>query len=151
MRLAAFSSALVLGLGLAAAASAAPAAGDAARGKTLFDQRCMVCHNADKGGPNGVGPALWGVYGDKAANVPGFNFSDKLKASNLTWTPETLDKWLANPQALVPGTKMAIAPNNPGDRADLIAFLKTRADAPAAPKKVERHERHERRERGGRR
>jgi cytochrome c len=131
MRLAAFSSALVLGLGLAAAASAAPAAGDAANGKKLFDQRCMVCHTSDKGAANGVGPNLWGVYGDKAADVPGFNFSDKLKASGLVWNPETLDKWLTNPQAVVPGTKMAIAPNNPAERADLIAYLKTRADAPA--------------------
>lgn len=133
MRVGAFSSALILGLGLAGMALAAVPAGDPAAGKKAFDQTCMICHNADKGGPNGVGPALYGVYGDKAANVPGFSFSEKLKASKIVWTPDKLDAWLQGPMNLVPGTKMSIAPiTSATQRADLIAFLKSRSDAPAA-------------------
>ena len=67
---------------------------------------CKAC-NSSKPGDNGIGPSLAGVYGTKAGEVPGFEFSDALLKSGLTWDDKTLDTWLTNPQAMVPGTKMS--------------------------------------------
>jgi cytochrome c len=99
---------------------AVQAAGDAARGAVLY-QGCEDCHSIDK---NDVGPLHRGVVGRKAGSVPDYDYSPALKNSNIVWTEDNLDKWLTNPQGLVPGTKMFFQVNGAKDRADLIAFLK---------------------------
>jgi cytochrome c len=105
------------------AAGTANAAGDAARGETLY-QGCQDCHSIEK---NDVGPMHKGVVGRTAGTVPGYNYSAALRNAKIVWTEANLDKWLTNPQGLIPGTKMFYQVNNPQDRADLIAFLKERA------------------------
>jgi cytochrome c len=67
------------------------------------------------------------VFGRKAGSVPGYDYSAALKASNIVWNDTTLDKWLADPQAFVPGTKMTFSVDDAQDRADVIAFLKDKA------------------------
>jgi len=99
------------------------AAGDAAHGATVYRQ-CMICHSLDK---NGVGPSHRNVFGRAAGSVANYNYSAALKASNIVWNETTLDQWLADPQALVPGTKMMYSVDNAQDRADVIAFLKEKA------------------------
>jgi len=103
-------------------ASAGPAPGDADRGKALFEKRCTGCHSLDQ---DKEGPRLRGVYGRAAASVPSFAYSDALKASHITWNNDSLDKWLAGPDAFVPNNDMAFHVPKPEDRADLIAFLRT--------------------------
>src|ERR1700761_5259763 len=130
-----------LAVGAARAAAIDPAMGgpgNAAHGEVLFKQRCAICHQPDPGGKNGVGPALYGAYGRKAGQAPGFTYSDNLKASGMLWTPEKLNQWIQKPSSLVPGAKMVLAPvSAPQDRADIIAYLATRstnvikAEAPA--------------------
>jgi cytochrome c len=99
------------------------AAGNAARGQILY-QGCQDCHSIEK---NDVGPMHKGVVGRTAGTVPGYNYSPALRNAKIVWTEENLDKWLTDPQQLVPGTKMFYEVQNPQDRADLIAFLKERA------------------------
>lgn len=94
--------------------------GDPARGETLY-QGCMDCHSIDK---NDVGPKHRGVVGRRAGTVADYNYSPALKNSGLTWDEATLDRWLIDPSALVPETKMFYAVESPQDRADLIAYLK---------------------------
>jgi len=94
-------------------------------GRTVFVQ-CTACHTATKGGANMVGPNLYGVFGLKAGTQPAsFAFSDPLKASGITWDAASLDRWVADPMAMVPGTKMAfIGVKDPKDRVDLVGYLK---------------------------
>jgi cytochrome c len=108
---------------IAAAVGGPPAtAQDAAKGAEVYQDRCGSCHVL-----NGVGqgPNLLGVVGRKAASVAGFNYSDAMKVSGLTWTPANLDKFLAGPTKLVPGTAMRAMVADPADRRDLIAYLAT--------------------------
>lgn len=119
---------LVAFVALAAAvtfSASALAQGDAAAGKKYFDQVCSLCHSAQKG-VNKIGPSLWGVYGTKSAEVPGYQFSDALKKLNVTWDDKTLDNWIKDPRAMAPGTKM-IFPGVPTEqeRQNVIAYLKT--------------------------
>lgn len=109
-------SSVALGL---AGARAAPPAGDPVRGQALY-QVCMGCHGLDE---NDVGPRHRGVVGRPAGAVPGYAYSAALKGSGLVLTPANLDRWLTNPQALVPGAKMFFSVASPQDRADLIAYL----------------------------
>jgi cytochrome c len=116
-----FGLAFVMALGAATAAHAA----DANNGKTIFG-RCAICHTVQKGGGNGLGPNLFGVVGRKAASLPSFMYSGALKASGITWTPDKLKMWIAGPQRLVPGTKMAFGGlSNTSQIADVIAYLST--------------------------
>ncbi|NMN03090.1 MULTISPECIES: c-type cytochrome [unclassified Novosphingobium] len=87
--------------------------------------RCAVCHDNTKGGPNKIGPNLYGVVGKKAGtHAPTFKYSDGLKKSGLTWNAATLDKWIENPRALVPGTMMAFPGlKDPAKRAELVGYL----------------------------
>jgi cytochrome c len=101
----------------------ANAAGDVARGEALY-QGCEDCHSIEK---NDVGPMHKGVVGRPAGTVPGYNYSPALKNSKIVWTEENLDKWLTDPQKMIPGTKMFYEVDKPQDRTDLIAFLKERA------------------------
>ena len=97
---------------------------DLAKGEALYAM-CRSCHTYVPGGTNLTGPNLWGTFGAKAAHVAGFNYSDALKASGLTWDIATMDKWLENPRGLVEGTKMSyIGMKKPEDRVALIAWLK---------------------------
>ena len=135
-------SALLLFAGAAQAQAIDPAMGgpgDPVHGQVAFKAHCAICHQPDKGGKNGVGPALYGAYGRAAtASTNGFAYSDKLKASGVVWTPEKLNQWIQRPASLVPGVKMVLPPvTNPQDRADIIAYLKTESDVkdePAADK-----------------
>jgi cytochrome c len=94
-------------------------AGDAAHGKTLY-QACSACHAVDD---NDIGPKHRGVVGRRAASVSDYSYSQALKNSGLTWDEDTLDRWLTNPSALVPGTKMYFKLDDPQSRADVIAYL----------------------------
>jgi len=102
-----------------ATASPAAAAGDATSGKALY-QVCMGCHSLDD---DDVGPRHRGVVGRAAGSVQGYAYSSALKNSRIVWDRATLDRWLTNPQTLVPGTKMFFAMPNEKDRADVIAYL----------------------------
>ena len=107
---------------LMAATGAAHADGDAARGEKRFEE-CAACHKTEPG-VNNVGPSLHGVFERKAGELPDYRYSPALQKSGIVWNDETLDKWLADPQALVPGTKMFFDVKSPQDRADVIEFLK---------------------------
>jgi cytochrome c len=102
--------------------AAAHADGDPARGEQRFVD-CAACHAPQPGVAN-VGPSLQGVFGRKAATLADFRYSPALKRSGITWTPETLDTFLADPQKAVPNNRMPYAGMpDPADRADLTAFL----------------------------
>src|SRR4051812_19609053 len=116
----------VVAAAVLALAGAARAEGDAARGEQRF-QECAACHKLEPG-VAAVGPSLRGIMERKAAALPEFRYSPALKRSGLTWTPETLDAFLADPQKLVPANRMPFAGMpDPGDRADLIAYLRRAA------------------------
>ena len=94
--------------------------GDPGRGKTLY-QACQACHSIDE---NDLGPRHRGVVGRRAGSVEDYGYSIALKNSGLTWDEPTLDRWLINPSALVPGTKMFFQIGDAQSRADLIAYLR---------------------------
>jgi cytochrome c len=101
---------------------AARADGDAARGEARF-QDCAACHRLEAGA-NNVGPSLHGIFARKAGEIADFRYSPAIKRSGIAWTPEMLDKFITDPQALVPGNRMPYAGMaNANDRADLIAYL----------------------------
>ena len=112
--------ALAAGLALAAA-PAARAEGDAGRGASLYESRCTGCHSLDA---NRVGPKHRGVFGRRAGSAAGFEYSPALRNATIVWGADTLERWLADPQALIPGQRMNIRVAAAQDRADLIAFLK---------------------------
>lgn len=102
--------------------AASAAGGDAAKGKTVFT-RCLICHTVEPG-VNRLGPSLSGVVGRPAASVTGFSYSPAMKAAKLKWTAENLEQYIANPRAMIPGTKMVfVGIPNATDRANLIAYL----------------------------
>ena len=94
---------------------------DAARGETLFKQRCAMCHSV-KGKGGKLGPDLTAVVGRKAGSGS-FTYSPAMKASKVIWKPATLDAYLAAPMKMIPGTRMAIAVSKPDERAALIGYL----------------------------
>ncbi len=104
-------------------ASAWALKGDAERGEQLY-QACTDCHSLDQ---NDVGPRHRGIYGRKAGSLADYSYSKALKSSNIVWNEETLDKWLTDPQAFVPGVKMFFHLDKAQDRADVIAYLKEKA------------------------
>jgi cytochrome c len=115
--------ALVSALFVLGLAAPAVAAGNAARGKEVF-QRCALCHSLAEG-ENGVGPSLHGLFGRKAGTAPDYNFSKAMRNSGIVWNETSLKKYLADPQAAVPGTKMESgAVDNPQALDDLLAYLK---------------------------
>ena len=105
-----------------AAAGPALAAGDPVAGKAVYAQ-CAACHSLD-GETSPLGPSLKGVVGRKAAADETYTYSPPMRRAAVSWTPETLDAFLTDPQAVVPGTKMPFAGlPAPKDREDLIAYL----------------------------
>jgi cytochrome c len=117
---------VVLGIALAVmmASGAATADGDAEQGKQVF-RKCAACHSIEKG-VHRTGPSLANIWGQKAGTVEGFRrYSKALKGSDAVWNEKTLDQWLANPRALIPGNRMIIRGMEDGaERANLIAFLR---------------------------
>jgi cytochrome c len=96
-------------------------------------KKCTSCHSPEKGGKNGTGPNLWGVIGRKVAATDGFNYSSALKAKGGEWTWDALLPYLVAPAAAVPGNKMAFAGvKDAGELADLLVYLRTLSDTPAA-------------------
>lgn len=103
----------------------AMAAGDAEQGKALFSTHCGFCHSTEAG-KNQMGPSLHAVYGRQSGQLPDFSYSAPFKAAAHKWDAASLDRWLSNPAAMVPGTLMMF----PGlasaeDRQHLIVYLKT--------------------------
>lgn len=106
----------------------AQAAPDALRGEQVY-ARCQACHAlaADR-----VGPHHCGLFGRLAGSVPGFDYSEAMKKSRIVWNDATLDRFLAMPLAVVPGSAMTYAGiADPAERADLIAYLKQANGTPA--------------------
>ncbi len=97
------------------------AAGDAQRGSVIYQSKCATCHSIDY---NGMGPAHKGLFGRKAGSQADFDYSAALRAVNFRWDETTLNKWLTNPEKMVPGQKMGFSVASPKERADLIAYLK---------------------------
>jgi cytochrome c len=93
---------------------------------------CQTCHTFEKGGPNRVGPNLFGIVGDnRGEGRNGFNFSAAMKAKGGTWTFDDLNQFLTNPKAFIPGTAMGFAGiSKDSQRADVIAYLRTLSDNP---------------------
>ena len=115
----AFVSAFLCACGLLSA-SEGPSQGDAQRGKLVFEKRCTGCHALDR---DREGPRLKGVYGRAAGTVAGFDYSDALKKAHIVWNGETLNQWLTDPDAMVPGNDMEFHVAKPDERADVIRFL----------------------------
>ena len=98
----------------------------------MIAERCGACHDWTKGGPNKIGPNLYGVVGRPRASHPGFEYSAAMKAKGGTWTYPDIFTFLKQPALFVPGTKMSFAGlPNPKERLDVIAFLRMQADMPA--------------------
>jgi cytochrome c len=109
---------------LACAFAPAGAAADAVRGESLY-ARCVACHAL---ATDRVGPRHCGLFGRAAGSVTGYDYSPAMKRSTITWNEKTLDRFLAGPLLMVPGSTMTYdGVPDPQDRADLIAYLK-RAD-----------------------
>jgi cytochrome c len=98
--------------------------GDALRGKDIFEKRCTGCHAMDQ---NREGPRLRGVFGRTSGAVPGFEYSPVLAKAHIAWNETTLEQWLADPDALVPGNNMEFQVAKPQERRDLIRFLRDSA------------------------
>lgn len=113
---------------LAGLAGPAPAA-DLTRGEQLF-RKCVSCHTLEANGRNRVGPRLHGLFGRQAGGVADFRYSEALKNSGIIWTEQTLNAYLKDSEAFVPGTKMYGGLSLDQDREDLIAYLKSATGAP---------------------
>lgn len=114
----------LVSLPVVAASLPAQSAGDAARGATVYESLCTGCHSLDE---NRVGPAHRGVFGRKAGSALDYGYSSALTASTVVWSEETLDRWLTNPEKLIPGQKMSVSVAKAADRQDLIAYLKSQS------------------------
>ena len=109
----------------AAAGDDNPASALIAEGKAAF-ANCSVCHIAERGGANRVGPNLFGIVGQPAGRAAGFDYSDGLKTSGIVWTAAELDRFIANPAARIPGTKMIAGGISDAEkRQAVIAYLES--------------------------
>lgn len=109
---------------------------DEAAGRIVFNQKCATCHTmAADPTPGPKGPSLMGVIGRAAGSIAGWEFSPALRASGLefhprgrqylVWTEENLDKWLTDPKAFVPGSRMDLTMPDRSERADVIAYMRS--------------------------
>lgn len=107
------------------------ASADAAKGQAAA-KACAACHDFSKGGPNKVGPNLWGVVGRPHASIAGFAYSEAMAAKKgEPWSYEALNEFVQNPKGAIPGTKMVFGGlKKDADRANLLAYLATLADQP---------------------
>lgn len=101
-------------------------------GRQLVQRNCSACHNFVEGGPNGVGPNLYGIVGNHHAHAANFNYSTAMAALvDKTWDYEALNQFITKPSAAIQGTKMGFAGlRNPQQRADVLAYLRTLAAEP---------------------
>jgi cytochrome c len=109
-------------LAVAAPPLSASAAGDPARGGSLFNSRCRACDAADR---DASGPRIRGVFGRTAGAIAGFHYSSAMARAGTVWNDETLDAFLSAPAKAIPGTAKSTGVANAQDRADIIAYLKT--------------------------
>jgi cytochrome c len=115
---------VIVGVATAAVlgAGSACADGDVKRGEKVFEE-CRACHTLERG-VDAVGPDLHGVFGRRAGDLAGFRYSPALKRSGITWTPQTLDDYIADPQKVVPANRMPYAGMpDAHDRADVIVYM----------------------------
>lgn len=109
-----------------ACAGSLSAAGSAPSGKAVFASQCSACHSVTEHGGTTIGPRLFGVVGRKAGTVPGFHYSSAMRNSGIVWTPDNLDRYIANPKEVVPGDLMPYAGLKDEMKRDaLVAYLKT--------------------------
>jgi cytochrome c len=106
--------------------SAQPTVGDPVHGQAVFEKRCTGCHALTQ---NHEGPRLQGVYGRATASVAGFPYSDALRNAHLVWNDQSLEKWLTDPNAFLPGANMDFRVVRPQERTDLIAYFKQSASS----------------------
>ena len=111
-----------MGLALASVLPLAAPAQDVARGQQIVESRCFACHSLDS---NRVGPALRGVVGRHAGRAPDFDYSPALAAATHTWDAAGIQRWLTNPEALIPGQVMNFRLESPQEREDVVAYLST--------------------------
>lgn len=114
--------------GLLALLAAAPALGQS-EGQTAFNNHCRTCHST-KEGDNRLGPSLHNIVGAKAGSVPGYNnYSGALASSGITWDEATLERFLANPEQVVPNNNMKpfSGINDAATRKQIVEFLKTQS------------------------
>jgi cytochrome c len=109
------------------ALTAVPAqAADPAEGEKIFRRFCTACHITTAEGPKRLGPTLAGLIGRKSGSVEGFRYSEANKKADITWSAQTLDPYLKDPKAVIPGTIMAFAGVKKDDeRENLISYLQT--------------------------
>jgi cytochrome c2 len=101
---------------------------DVENGKTVYTQKCASCHTLEPAPAHGTnGPSLLGVVGRMAGSVEGWDFSPALRDSKVTWTGENLNKWLTDPEAFVPGSKMPLKVPDKFEREDVIGYLQSAA------------------------
>lgn len=100
-------------------------AGDAERGALIYDSRCIGCHSL---AANRIGPRHDDVFGREIGALDDFDYSEALRTAVGTWDRVSLDRWLADPEAYLPGQRMNVMVAQPQDRADLIAFLRREAE-----------------------
>lgn len=114
-------------------AEAPYSAADPANGEAQA-RLCRACHTFERDGMNMLGPRLYGFFGKPVGTVEGFGYSNALLAADFVWTPRALDAWLQQPSRFLPGNMMAFGGiRDPGDRADLIAYLLAVTDNEGEP------------------
>ena len=102
--------------------SVSPSPGDPQKGAALYQMRCTGCHSVER---SKFGPAHSGLVGRRVGGLPGYKYSEGLSKSTLTWNSTTLNSWLTNPEAFIPGQRMNFKVDDAQERADLIAYLCT--------------------------
>jgi cytochrome c len=107
--------------------------GDPEAGKAQFTQ-CAACHTTVEGGANMTGPNLYGIFGRKSGSGASYAYSDAIKSASWTWDAARIDKWITNPRAVLPATKMTfVGLADPKARLDVIAYLKGATSPPPGP------------------